>query len=85
MEVKRPFSQLDWFSTPDAVKVYIAHLEQIIGQVEQRQSQLEKRTEKLEAQVGMNSQNSSKPPSTDSPYKKPDKKTKQPSSIRRGG
>ena len=77
MEVKRPFSQLDWFSTPDAVKVYVAHLEQIIGQVEQRQSQLEKRTEKLEAQVGMNSQNSSKPPSTDSPYKKPDKKNKK--------
>jgi transposase len=77
MEAKRPFSQLDWFSTPESVRAYIVHLEQLIGQMQQRLDLLEKRTEKLEAQTKKNSQNSSKPPSSDSPFNKPKKKTKK--------
>jgi hypothetical protein len=45
---------------------------------------VEKRTEKLEARTRMNSQNSSKPPSTDSPFNKQKKKTKK-SKTKRGG
>ena len=77
MEAKRPFSKLDWFSTPESVRAYIVHLEQLIGQMQQRLDLLEKRTEKLEAQTKKNSQNSSKPPSSDSPFNKPKKKTKK--------
>ncbi|MBW2576009.1 MAG: IS66 family transposase [Deltaproteobacteria bacterium] len=45
--------------------------------MQQRLDLLEKRTEKLEAQTKKNSQNSSKPPSSDSPFNKPKKKTKK--------
>ncbi len=68
MEANRPFSQLDWLNTPEAVRAYIAHLETTIFQMQQQLGQLEKRTEKLEVQTKMNSQNSSKPPSSDSPF-----------------
>jgi transposase len=77
MEAKRPFSQLDWQCTPEAVKAYIIYLEQVIAQLQQRQDLLEKRTEKLENQSRMNSQNSSKPPSSDGPFKKPKKQSKK--------
>ena len=77
MEAKRPFSKLDWFSTPESVKAYIVHLEQLIGQMQQRLHLLEKRTEKLEVQTKKNSQNSSKPPSSDSPFNKSKMKTKK--------
>ena len=60
MEANRPFSQLDWLTTPEAVRAYIVHLETTIFQMQQQLGQLEKRTEKLEVQTKMNSQNSSK-------------------------
>jgi transposase len=84
MEAKRPFSQLDWLSTPEPVREYIIYLERLIGQMQQRLDAVEKRTEKLEARTRMNSQNSSKPPSTDSPFNKQKKKTKK-SKTKRGG
>jgi transposase len=83
MQIQRPFSQLDWLSTPEAVRQYIVQLENAILQLQQQLDQLEKRTEKLETQTKKNSQNSSKPPSSDSPYKKIKKKTK--SSNRKKG
>jgi transposase len=83
MEVKRPFSDEDWNNTPEPVKVYIVQLEDLIKQLIKRQDELEKRTEKLEAQSKMNSQNSSKPPSSDSPFKRP-KKEKKTSKRKRG-
>jgi hypothetical protein len=73
MEVKRPFSDKDWLDTPEPVKAYIIHLEQLIGQMLKKQDELEKRIEKIEAQSKMNSQNSNKPPSSDSPFKRPKK------------
>lgn len=84
MEAKRPFSQLDWLSTPEAVRAYIVHLEKSIFQMQQQLGQLEKRTEKLEVQTKMNSQNSSKPPSSDSPFNKKKKKKKS-NQRKRGG
>jgi transposase len=84
MEAKRPFSQLDWLSTPQSVKDYIIYLEKTIFQMQQQLGQLEKRTEKLEVQTKMNSQNSSKPPSSDSPFNKKSKKKKK-SRRKRGG
>jgi transposase len=77
MEAKRPFTQLDWLSTPQAVKDYIVYLEKTIFQMQQQLGQLEKRTAKLEVRTKMNSQNSSKPPSSDSPFNKKKKKKKK--------
>ena len=45
--------------------------------MQQRLELIEKRTEKLEARSKMNSQNSSKPPSSDGPFNKQQKKTKK--------
>ena len=45
---------------------------------------IEKRIEQLEVRTKKNSQNSSKPPSSDSPFKKPDKKGKK-GKRKRGG
>ena len=77
MEAKRAFSQLDWLSTPEPVRAYIIHLEKVIGQMQQRLELIEKRTEKLEVRSEMNSQNSSKPPSSDGPFNKQKNKTKK--------
>jgi transposase len=76
MQIKRPFSQLDWLSTPEPVRQYILQLEAAILKLQQQDKLLEKRIEKLESQTKKNSQNSSKPPSSDSPYKKKKKKAK---------
>jgi len=77
MEAKRPFNQLDWLCTPEPVREYIIHLEKTIFGLQQQLGKLEKRTEKLEIQTQKNSQNSSKPPSSDSPFDKPKQKTKK--------
>jgi transposase len=84
MEAKRPFSQLDWLTTPEPVRAYIVHLEKTILQMQQQLGQLAKRTEKLEVLTKMNSQNSSKPPSSDSPFNKKKKKKKS-NKRKRGG
>ena len=52
--------------------------------MQQQLGQLEKRTEKLEIKTKMNSQNSSKPPSSDSPFNNKKKKKKK-SKRNRGG
>jgi transposase len=77
MEVKRPFTIFDWAETPEPVKLYIQYLEQTIGSLSGKVELLENRTEKLEVQSRKNSQNSNKPPSSDSPFKKIKKKTKK--------
>jgi transposase len=74
MEPKRPFSRA---ATPAPVKQYIEYLEQTTLALVAKVEQLEKRTEKLEIQNRKNSQNSSKPPSSDGPFKNPGKKTKR--------
>ena len=74
MEPKRPIPDLDWALTPPAAKQYIQDLELLISALGTKIDRLENRTEKLETQTKKNSQNSRKPPSSDSPYKKPIKK-----------
>ena len=70
MEAKQPFSDQDWQATPEPVRQYIRQLEQTIALLVDKAKQLEKRTEKLESKTNQNSQNSSKPPSSDSPFNK---------------
>lgn len=84
MEPKRPFSLLDWAATPEPVKQYIEYLEQTIASFAARVQQLEKRIEQLEVKTKQNSQNSNKPPSSDSPFKKPKNKGKK-RKRKRGG
>lgn len=75
MKLKRPFTEEDWLATPKPVCDYIEQLEatvlELVGQVKQ----LTERVEKLENRLNKNSQNSSKPPSSDPPYNKPPKVT----------
>jgi transposase len=84
MEIKRPFSEADWLNTPQPVRQYIEMLEQSILQLTAALAELKGRTEKLEEKVNRNSQNSSKPPSSDAPFKKP-KREKKKSKKKRGG
>jgi len=77
MKAKRPFSDDDWQATPEPVKQYIISLEQAIALLIEKVEALEQRTEKLESSVNKNSQNSSKPPSSDSPFNKPEAKRKK--------
>jgi len=70
MEIKRPFSELDWLATPKPVRDYIETLEQIIREHTVLIAKLEKRIEQLEAKLNRNSRNSDQPPSTDDPFRK---------------
>ena len=80
MEMKRPFSQDDWFNTPKPVRDYIEFLEQKVIQLsehiqhlEAHQKHLEQRLDELESRLNRNSRNSDQPPSTDPPFHKPAK------------
>ncbi len=66
-----PFSEEDWQATPVAVRTLVIYL---YAQVEE----LKPRIEELETSLRKNSSNSSKPPSTDSPYQKKAIQTKPP-------
>lgn len=77
MEFKRPFSQVEWLKTPDAVRHYIEMLEQSILQLTSTVAELKERTEKLEQKANRNSQNSNQPPSADAPFKKPERSKKK--------
>ena len=59
-----PFTPQDWAQTPPAVQAYLRTVRDELGQ-------LQNRAEILEAQLRQNSTTSSRPPSSDSPYKKP--------------
>jgi transposase len=58
-----PFSQADWAQTPPVVQAYIAALHQELHQLKQR-------VETLEARIHTTSETSSRPPSSDSPFRK---------------
>lgn len=84
MDIKRPFSEEDWLATPAPVRQYVEQLEQTVMQLLSKVEQLEKRIEQLEGRANQNSQNSSKPPSSDSPYSKPGRKTTSGKKRKRG-
>ena len=64
-----PISEEDWKQTPPVVRVLVLQQHELIGQ-------LTKRVEELEARLGQNSQNSSRPPSTDPPYQRDKRESK---------
>lgn len=96
MKLKRPFTDLEWHLTPEPVRHYIFYLERTLADMANRVTDLEKqiqdnekRLEKLEVRAKKNSRNSSKPPSSDSPFdrsarKKKSKKGKRPKGGQKG-
>ena len=72
-----PFTQADWEQTPPAVQAYIAALHQELAELKQR-------IEALEARIQTTSQTSSRPPSSDSPFRKGRKKRDRKTSGRPG-
>ena len=82
MEIKRPFSPLEWHTIPEAARLYISALEQSIATMSDKIELLEKRIEHLENRLNKNSQNSNKPPSSDGPFKRPEKKADKKKRIR---
>jgi transposase len=85
MESKRPFTELEWNLTPEPVRRYIVYLEQTLLALQAQARDHEKRIEKLEVQTKKNSQNSSKPPSSDSPFDRSARKKKSKKSKRAKG
>src|SRR5215831_12564042 len=59
-----PFTPQDWEHTPTVVQAYVHTLHDEL-------TQLRERVEVLEARLTQNSTTSHRPPSSDSPYKKP--------------
>ena len=62
---------------PEAVENLVLSLVDSINQLIDISEKQDKRIKKLEAQINKNSRNSSKPPSSDSPFKNKDKKKKK--------
>ena len=62
-------SEEDWKQTPPAVRALVLQQHELIAQ-------LIKRVEELEARLGQNSQNSSRPPSSDPPYQRDKRESK---------
>lgn len=77
MELKRPFTELEWAAFPPAARQYIETLEKTILSMAEAMADLQKRTENLENRVNRNSQNSNQPPSSDKPFAKPEHKKKK--------
>ena len=73
-----PFTQQDWQQTPPAVQAYLQTLHREVGQ-------LHERVESLEARLKQDSTTSSRPPSSDWPYKKPRCRTGSGASRKGGG
>jgi len=84
MEVKRPFTDADWLATPEPVRRYIEHLEQVTKEHRSLLEQQQQRIERIESRMNRDSQNSNQPPSSDAPFKKPKKKAKK-SKRKKGG
>jgi len=64
-----PISEADWKQTPPSVRAFILSQQELI-------TKLTKRVEELEARLGQNSNNSNRPPSSDSPYQKEKRESK---------
>ena len=73
-----PFTPQDWEQTPLAVQAYVRILHD-------EAAQLHDRVETLEARLTQNSTTSSRPPSSDSPYKKPRLRTTAATPRKAGG
>ncbi len=79
-----PFCQLEWELTPPAVQAYLNNQNQQIAQFQRQIDQLQTQVETLQGRGEKTSQTSSKPPSSDSPFNKPQRPRRK-SSGKRGG
>jgi len=70
LHIQRNFTEENWAATPDSVKKAYEKLEKMVVELTEKSEQLKQRIYKIEIQLNKNSSNSSKPPSSDSPYKK---------------
>src|SRR5215470_13674601 len=73
-----PFTLQDWAQTPLAVQAYVRALRDEVAQ-------LHDRVETLEARLRQDSTTSHRPPSSDSPYKKPRLRTAAATPRKAGG
>src|SRR5262249_38098546 len=73
-----PFPPRDWEQTPLVVQAYVRTLRDEVAQ-------LQDRVETLETRLQQNSTTSSRPPSSDSPYKKPRLRTTAATPRKAGG
>src|SRR5262249_28868352 len=73
-----PFTPQDWAQTPTAVQAYVYTLHHEL-------TQLRARVEALEARLQAHSMTSHRPPSSDSPYKKPRQRMTTPLHRKAGG
>lgn len=79
---KVPFSQADWDRTPSAVQAHLIAQDTRLHTLEAQLQQLQQQVDQLQGRVDQTSSTSSKPPSSDSPFKK--RKARE-SSGKRGG
>ncbi len=73
-----PLTEQDWEQTPPAVQAYLHALSD-------ERNQLQEQVERLQARLTQDSTMSSRPPSSDSPYKKPRRRTGSSPNRRKGG
>lgn len=76
-----PFSQQEWEQTPGAVQTHLLVLQTQLDALQQQHQALQIQVDHLQGRLDQTSQTSSKPPSSDSPFKKP----KRGGSSSRGG
>ena len=68
-ENKEPsYTKKDWDTVPESIKTYIKYIKNIVVALFKENKKLKERIDKLEGKANKNSSNSSKPPSSDSPY-----------------
>jgi transposase len=77
-----PFSQVEWDQTPGAVQTHVLALQSQLQALQHQHHQLQLQVDHLQGRVDQTSTTSSKPPSSDSPFKKPKRGG---SSGKRGG
>ena len=73
-----PFTEQDWAQTPPVVQAYVSTLHD-------EMSQLHEQVARLQARLDRDSTTSSRPPSSDSPYKRPRRRTGSKGSRKGGG
>jgi transposase len=65
-----PFSETEWEQTPGAVQVHLLALQTQLQDLQQQHQQLQIQVDQLQGRLNQTSTTSSKPPSSDSPFKK---------------
>jgi transposase len=77
-----PFSQAEWDQTPSAVQAYLVAQDADLHTLKSQLQQLQQQVDQLQGRLDQTSSTSSKPPSSDSPFKP--RKPRQSSGTRGG-